>query len=102
MSQPEQRRILATSIPGPGVAETAGAARFRTLQRCGRRTGYQGGVVTLTSYNPRTGHANGAVEEMSLHEVGAVVECASDASSAVAAASHHLTPREDDSGRLTP
>ena len=43
--------------------------------------------MTLTSYNPRTGHANGTVEEMSLHEVGAVVECASDASSAVAAAS---------------
>ena len=84
MSQPEQRRILATSIPGPGVAETAGAARFRTLQRCGRRTGYQGGVVTITSYNPRTGQANGTVEEMSSHEVQAAVERASGAGSAVA------------------
>ena len=28
------------------------------------RTRHQGGVVTITSYNPRTGQANGTVEEM--------------------------------------
>jgi len=43
--------------------------------------------VTITSYNPRTGQANGAVEEMLPHEIRAVVEGASSASSAVAAAS---------------
>ena len=43
--------------------------------------------MTITSYNPRTGHANGTVEEMSPHDVRAVVERASSASSAVAAAS---------------
>ena len=46
--------------------------------------------MTITSYNPRTGQANGTVEEMSSHEVQAAVERASSASSAVAAAS----PRE--------
>jgi NADP-dependent aldehyde dehydrogenase len=43
--------------------------------------------VTITSYNPRTGQANGTVVEMSPHDVRAVVERASSASSAVAAAS---------------
>jgi NADP-dependent aldehyde dehydrogenase len=43
--------------------------------------------VTITSYNPRTGQANGTVEEMSPHEVRAAVERAAGASSAVAAAS---------------
>ena len=43
--------------------------------------------MTITSYNPRTGHANGTVEEMSPDEVRAAVERASSASSAVAAAS---------------
>jgi NADP-dependent aldehyde dehydrogenase len=43
--------------------------------------------VTITSYNPRTGLATGTVEEMSPHEVEAAVKRASDASSAVAAAS---------------
>jgi NADP-dependent aldehyde dehydrogenase len=43
--------------------------------------------VTITSYNPRTGQANGTVEEMSPHEVEAAVKRASGASSAVAAAS---------------
>jgi NADP-dependent aldehyde dehydrogenase len=43
--------------------------------------------VTITSYNPRTGQANGTVEEMSSHEVRAAVERACGASSAVAAAS---------------
>ena len=42
--------------------------------------------MTITSYNPRTGQANGTVEEMSPHDVRAVVERASSASSAVAAA----------------
>jgi NADP-dependent aldehyde dehydrogenase len=42
--------------------------------------------VTITSYNPRTGQANGTVEEMSPQEVRAIVERASAASSAVAAA----------------
>ena len=46
--------------------------------------------MTITSYNPRTGQANGTVEEMSSHEVQAAVERASGAGSAVAAAS----PRE--------
>jgi NADP-dependent aldehyde dehydrogenase len=46
--------------------------------------------VTITSYNPRTGQANGTVEEMSSDEVQAVVERAFGACSAVAAAS----PRE--------
>ncbi len=43
--------------------------------------------MTITSYNPRTGQANGKVEEMSRHEVRAAVERAAGASSAVAAAS---------------
>ena len=43
--------------------------------------------MTITSYNPRTGQANGTVVEMSPHDVRAVVERASSASSAVAAAS---------------
>ena len=43
--------------------------------------------MTIISYNPRTGQANGAVEEMSPDEVRAAVERASGASSAVAAAS---------------
>ncbi len=43
--------------------------------------------MTITSYNPRTGQANGTVREMFPDEVRVVVERASDASSAVAAAS---------------
>ena len=43
--------------------------------------------MTITSYNPRTGQANGTVVEMSPHDVRAVVERASSASSAVAVAS---------------
>ena len=43
--------------------------------------------MTITSYNPRTRHSNGTVEEMSPDEVGAAVERASRACSAVAAAS---------------
>jgi len=43
--------------------------------------------VTITSYNPRTGQANGTVQEMSAHDVRDVVERASGASTAVAAAS---------------
>jgi NADP-dependent aldehyde dehydrogenase len=43
--------------------------------------------VTITSYNPRTGQVNGTVEEMSRHEVRAVVERVSGASSSVATAS---------------
>ena len=43
--------------------------------------------MTITSYNPRTGQANGTVQEMSPHDVRAVVERASSASSAMAAAS---------------
>ena len=43
--------------------------------------------MTITSYNPRTGQPNGTVEEMSPHDVRAIVERASGASSAVAAAS---------------
>ena len=43
--------------------------------------------MTITSYNPRTGKANGKVEEMSRHEVRAAVERAAGGSSAVAAAS---------------
>jgi NADP-dependent aldehyde dehydrogenase len=44
-------------------------------------------MVTITSYNPRTGQANGTVEEMLPDEVRVVVERASGASSAVTAAS---------------
>ncbi len=43
--------------------------------------------MTITSYNPRTGLANGTVEEMSPHDVRVVVERASGASTEVAAAS---------------
>lgn len=43
--------------------------------------------MTITSYNPRTGQANGTVQEMLPDEVRVVVERASGASSAVAAAS---------------
>ena len=43
--------------------------------------------MTITSYNPRTCHPNGTVEEMYPDEVGAAVERASRACSAVAAAS---------------
>ena len=42
--------------------------------------------MTITSYNPRTGRANGTVEEMSPHDVRVVVERASGASTEVAAA----------------
>ena len=43
--------------------------------------------MTIRSYNPRTGQVNGTVEEMSRHEVRAVVERASGASYSVATAS---------------
>lgn len=43
--------------------------------------------MTITSYNPRTGEANGTVDEMSPSDVRAAVERASGASSAVASAS---------------
>jgi NADP-dependent aldehyde dehydrogenase len=43
--------------------------------------------VTITSYNPRTGQVNGTVEEIVPDEIRLVVERASDASSAMAAAS---------------
>ena len=43
--------------------------------------------MTITSYDPRTGQANGTVEEMSSDDVRTVVERACGASSAAAAAS---------------
>ena len=71
--------------PAPAAARHQPGTAVRWPGRA--RTRHQGGVVTITSYNPRTGQANGTVEEMSPTRSEAAVERASGASSAVAAAS---------------
>jgi hypothetical protein len=62
--------------------------RMAAVRRPGRaRTRHQGSVMTITSYDGRTGRANGTVEEISPHDFWTVVERTASASSAVTAAS---------------